>query len=217
MRFSGTYTNRASNTFFSNTGGSAGSAAATWVINAGNLDNTASGNPTISLGSLSGTGGNLGNNVANTSVTYFIGALNTSTTFAGTISGSTTGLVKVGSGTLTLGAANSFTGGTTINNGTLQLNVGGQNGTLTGAAVVINNGGTLLGQCHRCPGLWHPGRKRCDHQQRRRFQRDRRPPRDAPERRHHDWRHAHLVHGRRRRQRQLPGRWSTQCHLRCQR
>ena len=39
----------------------------------------------ISLGTLSGSGGNLGNNVSPSSVTYTVGTLNANTTFSGNI------------------------------------------------------------------------------------------------------------------------------------
>jgi autotransporter-associated beta strand protein len=62
-------------------------------------------------------------------------------TFAGTgvISG-TTALTKVGSGRLIVGNANSFSGGTTISAGTVQLNDGGS----LGSATVTNNGALVL-------------------------------------------------------------------------
>ncbi|WP_166212412.1 autotransporter-associated beta strand repeat-containing protein [Cognatiluteimonas telluris] len=58
-------------------------------------------------------------------------------TFAGTISG-TGALVQQGSGTTILTAGNSFTGGTTIDAGTLQLGNGGTTGMIVGD--VVDNG-----------------------------------------------------------------------------
>lgn len=51
------------------------------------------------------------------------------------------GLAKAGSGTLTLGGNNSYTGDTTIDGGTLVLN--GGNAILDTGVVVVNSGGTL--------------------------------------------------------------------------
>ena len=56
------------------------------------------------------------------------------------------GLVKVGTGTQTLGGANTYTGGTTVSNGTLMVN-----GSITGGATV-RAGGTL-GGTGTVPGL----------------------------------------------------------------
>jgi len=53
-----------------------------------------------------------------------------SVTVAGAITG-TGSVTNVGSGTLVLGAANSYTGGTTVNNGTVQMNAAGAAGTGT--------------------------------------------------------------------------------------
>jgi autotransporter-associated beta strand protein len=50
------------------------------------------------------------------------------------------GLAKLGAGTLTLSAANTFTGPTVVNNGTLVVN-----GSLGLTAVTVGNGGTLSG------------------------------------------------------------------------
>jgi len=55
-------------------------------------------------------------------------------------------LVKQGSGTLILSGANTFTGGTTINAGTLQVNAGGTGNTPLGSGpVTVNSGATLVG------------------------------------------------------------------------
>jgi len=62
---------------------------------------------------------------------------------SGIISGSN-GLTKAGSGTLTLTAANTFTGGAVVNAGTLQLGdgiaVASLRGNIFGPVVVVNNG-----------------------------------------------------------------------------
>ncbi|MES2594756.1 MAG: autotransporter-associated beta strand repeat-containing protein [Verrucomicrobiota bacterium] len=67
------------------------------------------------------------------------GGDNTSTTYSGVISGSS-GLVKNGSGTFTLSGANSYTGTTAINVGTLQL--GAINAVTTTSAVTVASGAT---------------------------------------------------------------------------
>ncbi len=78
-------------------------------------------------------------------------------TFSGNLGGPGTdennlALVKDGSGTLTLGLPNTFTGGTTIQNGTLALAYGdpfatnsGVGPMSSGTAVTINSGGILTG------------------------------------------------------------------------
>ncbi|MEV8520194.1 autotransporter-associated beta strand repeat-containing protein [Dyella marensis] len=90
----------------------------------------AGGNPTI--GALSGVAGS---QVALGTRSLIVGNAS-STTYAGTIGG-TGGLVKQGSGTLTLSGASTYTGGTTINAGALALGSGGSlaaNGLVTLAA-----------------------------------------------------------------------------------
>lgn len=62
-------------------------------------------------------------------------------TIAGTIGGSGGGLVKAGSGVLTLTGTNTYTGTTTINGGTLRVD-GALDGT---SAVVVASGATLAG------------------------------------------------------------------------
>ena len=55
-------------------------------------------------------------------------------------------LVQAGPGVLVLTVTNGFTGGTTVNGGSLQLNVGGATGTLApGSLVTVNSGATLVG------------------------------------------------------------------------
>ncbi len=106
-------------------------AAATFDISLG------AGNKTIQdLTGVAGSSVLLGNN------TLTVGTAS-STSFAGVIdaSGGTGGLVKQGNGTLTLTGTNTYTGGTTINAGTLSIaadsNLGGAGGALA------LNGGTL--------------------------------------------------------------------------
>ena len=143
--FTGTYLNTTSNTFFGSA--AAGSPNAAWVIAGGNLANTTTGTLTIDLGSLSGNG-TLGNNVGGSAVTYQIGDLNTDSVFSGTIvdsvgGGGTTAIIKTGPGMLTLSGNNGYTGGTTVNNGTLVLNAASGVYSYTGGTININNGSTV--------------------------------------------------------------------------
>jgi fibronectin-binding autotransporter adhesin len=62
----------------------------------------------------------------------------TATINAAIVNGSSQSLTKVGGGTLILTAANSYSGGTTISGGTLQLGNGGTTGSIVGN--VLNNG-----------------------------------------------------------------------------
>ncbi|MBR0669329.1 autotransporter outer membrane beta-barrel domain-containing protein [Roseomonas hellenica] len=82
-----------------------------------------------------GTSGSIAGNVANNGTLAF--NRSDAVTFAGAISG-TGALVQEGAGTTILTAANTYTGGTTIAAGTLQLGAGGTSGSIVGN--VLNNG-----------------------------------------------------------------------------
>jgi fibronectin-binding autotransporter adhesin len=102
------------------------------------------GTPTI--GSLSGTGSVVLQNSNGTQLT--IGYTNNlNSTFSGSISEATSGegsVVKAGTGTLILTGTNTYTGTTTINGGTLELD-NGSGAALSGTStVVITKSGTLL-------------------------------------------------------------------------
>lgn len=107
-----------------------GSAAASWNVSGsfGFIETAGAATPIVQLGSLSGTAGTttLGGFSGSGTKTFQIGALNTSTTFAGAIQDNpqATGtpviaLIKVGAGTLTLSGTNTYSGSTTVNAGTL--------------------------------------------------------------------------------------------------
>jgi len=102
-------------------------------------DNTYTGGTTISAGALQlgngGTSGSILGDVANNGLLAF--NRSDTVTFAGLISGS--GAVnQIGAGTTVLTGNNSYTGGTTIAAGTLQLGDGGTSGAIVGD--VANNG-----------------------------------------------------------------------------
>ena len=92
----------------------------------------------VSIGSLAGNG-----IVSLAGHSLSIGNNNLSTSFSGLIQESG-GVMKVGSGMLTLTGANSYTGATTVTAGTLRVD--NQSGSATGTGVVKVNAGTLSGQ-----------------------------------------------------------------------
>ncbi len=77
--------------------------------------------------------------------TITVGSDGTSTSYSGTLIDGSSGslaLVKTGSGMLTLSGVNSYSGGTTVNGGILQLGASGALGN-TGAPLTVNTGSTL--------------------------------------------------------------------------
>lgn len=122
---------------------SAGNANVAWVVNntganKNTLDFTTG---TISFGSLSGSGLLQANNATGTKV-ISVGGLNTNSTFSGAIGGGsgTIAVTKVGSGTWTLSGANTYTGATTVNAGTLAL---GAANRIADTSALVMNGGTF--------------------------------------------------------------------------
>ena len=94
------------------------------------------------IGSLAG-GGEVNNNTGAVPVTLTTGGDNTSTTFSGIIhdGGAPLALTKTGTGTFTLTATNTYTGATTVNAGTLEVD-----GSIANtSSVTVNSGGTLSG------------------------------------------------------------------------
>jgi autotransporter-associated beta strand protein len=121
----------------------AGSANATWSVASGATLRTQNSAGTYHLGALTGAAGSTLNS-SGVAVDFQIGALNTSTTFAGSITngsgGGTMGIEKVGTGTLTLTGNSIYTRDTIINGGTLRVD-----GSLGDTAVAVNASGTLAG------------------------------------------------------------------------
>jgi autotransporter-associated beta strand protein len=121
-----------------------GSAEAKFQVNGSNFYDEGTTGTTFSMGELSGGGAITANGSG--SVTFQVGALNTSTTYSGSFgdSSGTIALNKVGTGALTLTGANSYSGGTTISAGTLLIanTTGSALGT---GSVSIASGGTLGG------------------------------------------------------------------------
>ncbi len=129
------------------------SSGATLAVNVGGTGewtNGTSGGGTLG-GLISGTGGQGTANQVSWASGSVLGIDTTNAsggnfTYGGVIGsfrtgGNSVGLTKLGSNTLTLTAANTYTGGTTVNGGTLLVN----GSTASGSAVTVNNSGTLLG------------------------------------------------------------------------
>lgn len=125
-----------------------GYANAAIYLNSGvNLYNINGNNLTIDLGELVGdTGAFIGAGSSSSSnPTWRIGAKNTTNTYAGTIADAgVTSLTKIGTGTLILTGANTYSGTTTVSGGKLLINNSTGSGTGFGA-VTVASGGTLGG------------------------------------------------------------------------
>ena len=117
----------------------------------------------VNIGALTSTGntGVLGSGTAGGPARYWIGQLNTNTTFAGSITGDNATITKVGTGTLILTGNNTYrstnsfvTVSTTITSGTLQIGNGGPTGSLgtngpyggvvNNATLTFNRSGSLV-------------------------------------------------------------------------
>ena len=117
-----------------NTSGAFGLNSAVTVGTNGTIDLAGFG---TQIGSLAGSGNVIDSGAAATLTT---GASNTSTSFSGVISGPNA-LTKIGTGTQTLSHANTYTGLTTVNGGTLQTTA--SNAIASGNAVTTGTMGTL--------------------------------------------------------------------------
>jgi len=119
-----------------------GSTSGQLTVNAGTLNMAAN---NLTVGNLTGTGGTISGTSGARTLT--IGQGNgTGGNFQGVIangSGGTTALTKTGNGTITLSGANTYTGATAVNAGTLLAN--NSSGSATGTGSVIVNGGTFGG------------------------------------------------------------------------
>ncbi|MFM8495349.1 MAG: beta strand repeat-containing protein, partial [Planctomycetia bacterium] len=94
----------------------------------------------VSLGGIKGSGNAVLSNTASAAVALTVGGSASSSLYSGTFSGAGS-LTKVGSGTFTLTGSHSYSGGTTISAGALQIGNGGTTGAVTGP---IENNGTLI-------------------------------------------------------------------------
>ncbi len=119
------------------------------LLSAVTFDATVTSNA-FTLGGLSGSANLslLNNDLTPAAVALRVGNNNASTTYSGILSGTGSGLVKIGSGTLTLTGNNSYSGATSIQGGTLEFNAGtstignitnsGANLTFSGGSVVTS-------------------------------------------------------------------------------
>jgi autotransporter-associated beta strand protein len=117
------------------------------TVNEGGLLDITTGGSVVTVGSLAGNsatqGGLVYTGVTSGTVTFTAGANNTSTDFGGVIAnaaGSTLNFVKAGTGTLTLGGLNLYSGSTTVRNGRLIAKAVGGNSPLGTSQSLIMGG-----------------------------------------------------------------------------
>jgi fibronectin-binding autotransporter adhesin len=127
--------------------GTLGSTSGSLTVNGATLDlnGTSQG-----VGNFTGSGGTVANNSTGTNVTLTIGNGNgTGGNYAGIIADHTSGtgtvaLTKTGTGTITLSGANTFSGATTVSNGTLTLATSSGSALGSTSGITVSSGGTLL-------------------------------------------------------------------------
>ncbi len=155
----GTTTFSAANSYTGGTTVSAGKLALSGSGNLGNANNALTvnggtvdlGGTTQGVGNFTGTGGTVLNNATGTNVTFTIGNNNgTGGNFAGSIADHSTGtgtvaLTKVGTGTLTLSGANSYSGATTVSAGALNIQNSAGLGNSSGVTVATGSALQLTG------------------------------------------------------------------------
>ena len=146
--FGGTFHNVAGNMYLASAAANS-PAGADVRVDGGALQVGFNGAPggTWAIGSLSGTGGVVhpNNNLAGLTVTLEVGGLNSDTTYGGILRNNTNAtpsvlaLTKVGTGKLTLAATNTYTGGTTVQDGILEVAATGA----LGSGPIAIEGGTV--------------------------------------------------------------------------
>ena len=153
--FTGGVTLNSGSTLNINSTAALGATASTFTIAGGTIDNTSAGDITLANnnaqnwnGDFIYTGGtrslNLGTGNVAMNASRQVTVSGNTLTVGGVISGNTFGLTKLGTGTLALNGANTFTGGTTISAGAVTIGnnaaLGTGNATLSGGA--LNTDGT---------------------------------------------------------------------------
>ncbi len=131
-------------------GGALAATTAVLVNSTATTTGTLSVNASDTIGSLAGTGANAVVNLNGAGVVLDTGGLNTSTTYAGKITG-TGALVKSGTGLMTLTGANSYTGGTTINGGAI-IGFAGTGASIVGNYTINGTGDLVFNQSTLPPG-----------------------------------------------------------------
>ena len=95
------------------------------------------------FGGLKGSNGLSLSNTASAAVALTVSGNNQSTTYSGILSGPGS-LTKSGTGTLILTSSNTYTGATTVSNGTLQIGDGTTDGSIASSSGITNNGALVF-------------------------------------------------------------------------